>query len=155
MDNYNYDYKYYNYDGKPKFPIKFPIMNAIYGTPSPAGTSASPSSANPGLSSINQGGEDLADTDTGSGSGETWLDKLKALTKNQAIAGAGRQVGSDISTLGSNLTSQKMLNDQLDKMSLQQGVQSAGTTLDSIMKMYKNRSANLASNRGLNAVAGL
>ena len=65
----------YNYNSK------FPIMNAIYGTPSPAGTSASPSSANPGLSSINRGGEELADTDTGSGSGETWLDKLKALTQ--------------------------------------------------------------------------
>ena len=44
---------------------------------------------------------------------------------------------------------------KLDKQSAQQGVQSAGTTLDSIMKMYKNRSANLASARGLNAVAGL
>lgn len=128
MDNYNYDYK-----------SKFPIINAIYGTPSPAGTS----------------GEELADTDTGSGSGETWLDKLKALTQNQAVVGAVRQVGSDISTLGSNITSQKMLNDQLDKMSSQQGVQSAGTTLDSIMKMYKDRSNNLSTTRGLNAIAGL
>lgn len=139
----------YNYNSK------FPIMNAIYGgndgTPSPAGTNSAPASANPQLSSINPDGEDLADN----ASGETWIDKLKKLAGSQAVTGGVRQVGSDLSTLGSNLTSQKMLNDQLDKMSAQQGVQSAGTTLDSIMKMYKNRSNNLSTTRGLNAIAGL
>lgn len=135
----------YNYNSQ------FPILNTIYGTPSPAGTSSAPSSANPQLSSINPDGEDLAN----SASGDTWIDKLKGLAGSQAVTGGVRQVGSDLSTLGSNLTSQKMLNDQLDKMSAQQGVQSAGTTLGSIMKMYKNRSNNLSTTRGLNAIAGL
>lgn len=138
----------YNYNSA------FPILNTIYGSPSPAGTSASPASANPDLSSINPDVEQLAGSSDESKDG-TWIDNLKKLAGDQAIAGGVRQVGSDISALGSNITSQKMLNDQLDKMSAQQGVQSAGTTLDSIMKMYKNRSNNLSTTRGLNAIAGL
>ena len=153
---------------------KFGLLNSLYGDQNEtSGTFAGDKLAKD-LSSVNPSGEDLATTSSDSGStsghpwleattssnsgstsGHPWLDKLLAEQKSQSQAMGVRQIGSDVSTLGSNLTSQKMLNDQLDKQSAQQGVQNAGTTLDSIMKMYKNRSANLASNRGLNAVAGL
>lgn len=136
---------------------KFGLLNSLYGDQNEtSGTFAGDKLAKD-LSSVNPSGEDLATTssDSGSTSGHPWLDKLKKLAGSQAVTGGVRQVGSDLSTLGSNLTSQKMLNDQLDKMSAQQGVQSAGTTLDSIMKMYKNRSNNLSTTRGLNAIAGL
>lgn len=136
---------------------KFGLLNSLYGDQNEtSGTFAGDKLAKD-LSSVNPSGEDLAtnSSDSGSTSGHPWLDKLLAEQKSQSQAMGVRQIGSDVSTLGSNLTSQKMLNDQLDKQSAQQGVQNAGTTLDSIMKMYKNRSANLASNRGLNAVAGL
>lgn len=136
---------------------KFGLLNSLYGDQNEtSGTFAGDKLAKD-LSSVNPSGEDLATTssDSGSTSGHPWIDKLKGLAGSQAVAGGVRQVGSDLSALGSNLTSQKMLNDQLDKMSAQQGVQSAGTTLDSIMKMYKNRSNNLSTTRGLNAIAGL
>lgn len=136
---------------------KFGLLNSLYGDQNEtSGTFAGDKLAKD-LSSVNPSGEDLATTssDSGSTSGHPWIDKLKKLAGSQAVTGGVRQVGSDLSTLGSNLTSQKMLNDQLDKMSAQQGVQSAGTTLDSIMKMYKNRSNNLSTTRGLNAIAGL
>lgn len=136
---------------------KFGLLNSLYGDQNEtSGTFAGDKLAKD-LSSVNPSGEDLATTssDSGSTSGHPWIDKLKGLAGSQAVTGGVRQVGSDISTLGSNLTSQKMLNDQLDKMSAQQGVQSSGTTLDSIMKMYKNRSNNLSTTRGLNAIAGL
>lgn len=136
---------------------KFGLLNSLYGDRNEtSGTFAGDKLAKD-LSSVNPSGEDLATTssDSGSTSGHPWLDKLKGLAGSQAVTGGVRQVGSDLSALGSNLTSQKMLNDQLDKMSAQQGVQSAGTTLDSIMKMYKNRSNNLSTTRGLNAIAGL
>lgn len=136
---------------------KFGLLNSLYGDQNEtSGTFAGDKLAKD-LSSVNPSGEDLATTssDSGSTSGHPWIDKLKGLAGSQAVTGGVRQVGSDLSTLGSNLTSQKMLNDQLDKMSAQQGVQSAGTTLDSIMKMYKNRSNNLSTTRGLNAIAGL
>ena len=129
---------------------KFDLLNSIYGGQNEDANAED-------LSSINPSGEDLATTSSNSGStsGHPWLDKLLAEQKSQSQAMGVRQIGSDVSTFGSNLTSQKMLNDQLDKMSAQQGVQSAGTTLDSIMKMYKNRSNNLSTTRGLNAIAGL
>lgn len=136
---------------------KFGLLNSLYRDQNEtSGTFAGDKLAKD-LSSVNPSGEDLATTssDSGSTSGNPWIDKLKGLAGSQAVTGGVRQVGSDLSTLGSNLTSQKMLNDQLDKMSAQQGVQSAGTTLDSIMKMYKNRSNNLSTTRGLNAIAGL
>lgn len=136
---------------------KFGLLNSLYGDQNEtSGTFAGDKLAKD-LRSVNPSGEDLATTssDSGSTSGHPWIDKLKGLAGSQAVTGGVRQVGSDLSTLGSNLTSQKMLNDQLDKMSAQQGVQSAGTTLDSIMKMYKNRSNNLSTTRGLNAIAGL
>lgn len=136
---------------------KFGLLNSLYGDQNEtSGTFAGDKLAKD-LSSVNPSGEDLATTssDSGSTSGHPWLDKLMAEQKSQAQAMGVRQIGSDVSTLGSNLTSQKMLNDQLDKMSAQQGVQSAGTTLDSIMKMYKNRSNNLSTTRGLNAIAGI
>lgn len=138
----------YGYDSK------FALLNSIYGPQ--LGTPSGDLAAN-GLSKMNPGGDDLttsAPDSTGS-TGHPWLDESEASHKAQAQAMGARQIGSDVATLGSNITSQKMLNDQLNKQSAQQAVQSAGTTLDTIMKMYKNRSANLAANRGLNAVAGL